>query len=114
MIWGFDKIFVVLDALDECKERRKLLKGIDEIARWKMEKLHILTTSRREKDIDELLDSLVNDERKFCIQNELVNDDIRAYIQKRLQGDQDLKRWRNKPEVQQEIETNLMGKAGGM
>jgi hypothetical protein len=114
MIRGFDEIFVVLDALDECKERRELLKDIDKIARWKMGKLHILTTSRREKDIDELLDSLVNDERKFCIQNELVNDDIRAYIQKRLQGDPNLKRWRNKPEVQQEIETNLMGKAGGM
>jgi hypothetical protein len=76
--------------------------------------VHILATSRREKDIEESLDPLVNDQKKVCIQSVLVNDDIRAYIRKRLQNDQRLKRWRNKPEVLQEIEMKLMGKADGM
>jgi adenylylsulfate kinase-like enzyme len=114
MIQEFDEIFVILDALDECKERQELLEDINKIARWKIGKSHILATSRREKDIEESLDSLVNDQKKICIQSALVNDDIRTYVQKRLQSDQNLKRWRNKPEVQQEIETKLMGKADGM
>jgi hypothetical protein len=113
MIQEFDEIFVILDALDECKERTELLEGIKKIAGWK-KKPHILVTSRREKDIEDSLDSLVNDQRKVCIQSALVNNDIRAYIQKRLQSDQNLKRWRNKPEVQMEIEAKLMGKADGM
>ncbi len=114
MIGEFSEVFVILDALDECKERQELLEDINEIAGWKSEKLHILATSRREKDIEESLSLFVSDERKVCFQNEPVNDDIRAYIQKRLQTDQNLKRWRNKPEVQQEIETKLMDKADGM
>ena len=114
MIQEFDEIFVILDALDECKERQELLEDINKIARWKIGKSHILATSRREKDIEESLDCLVNTQKKVCIQSPLVNDDIRTYVQKRLQSDQNLKRWRNKPEVQQEIETELMGKADGM
>ena len=114
MIREFDGIFIILVALDECEERRELLEDINKIAGWKTEKLHILATSRREKDIEESLDSLINDQGKVCIQSALVNDDIRAYIQKRLQSDQNLKRWRRKPEVQREIETKLMGKADGM
>jgi hypothetical protein len=114
MIQEFDEIFVILDALDECKERQELLEDINRIARWKIATLHILATSRRQKDIEESLDSLVNDQRKMCVQSVLVNDDIRTYIQKRLQSDQNLKRWRNKPEVQEEIEVKLMAKADGM
>jgi len=114
MAQEFNEIFVILDALDECKERRELLEEIDKIAGWRMGKLHILVTSRREKDIEESLDILANDQRKVCIQSALVNDDIRAYVQKRLQSDQNLKRWRNKPDVQEEIKMQLMGKADGM
>jgi hypothetical protein len=43
-----------------------------------------------------------------------VNDDIRTYVHKRLRTDQKLKRWQNRSEVQQEIETVLMSKADGM
>ena len=114
MIQEFNEIFLILDALDECKERQELLEDINRITRWKIGKSHILATSRREKDIEESLGSLVNDHKRVCIQSALVNDDIRTYVQKRLQSDQNLKRWRNKPEVQQEIETKLMGKADGM
>jgi hypothetical protein len=114
MTQEFNEIFVILDALDECKERQELLEDIDKIAGWRKGKLHILVTSRREKDIEESLDILANDQRKVCIQSALVNDDIRAYVQKRLQSDQNLKRWRNKPDVQEEIKMQLMGKADGM
>jgi hypothetical protein len=51
MIQAFDETFIILDALDECKGRQELLENIDEIGKWKTEKLHILCTSRREKDI---------------------------------------------------------------
>ncbi len=65
----------ILDALDECKERQELLTDIDEIAGWKNRKLHMLATSRRENDIEESLEPLVNDQEKICIQSALVNDE---------------------------------------
>ena len=114
MIQEFDETFIILDALDECKERQELLTDIDEIAGWKNEKLHMLATSRRENDIEESLEPLVNDQEKICIQSALVNDDIRAYILERLRSDRRLRRWQKKPQVQQEIERTLMDKADGM
>lgn len=114
MIQEFDETFVILDALDECKERQNLLEDIDEIIAWKIGKLHILATSRRENDIIESLEPLLSDKNIICIQSELVTDDIRTYIHERLRTDRRLRRWQKKPEVQREIETTLMGKSHGM
>jgi len=114
MIREFDETFVILDALDECKERQALLEDIDEIVAWKTGKAHILVTSRKENDIKESLEPLVNDENVICIQSELVTHDIRVYVRERLLTDRKLKRWQRKPEVQQEIEMTLVGKADGM
>ncbi|KAI9765534.1 MAG: hypothetical protein M1840_007360 [Geoglossum simile] len=114
MIREFTEVFIILDALDECKERQELLEDIGKIAEWKAGKLHILATSRREKDIEEQIEPQANQEENICIQSALVNDDIRAYIHERLQTDRKLRRWQSRPEVQQEIEGTLMDKADGM
>jgi hypothetical protein len=114
MVREFDEAFIILDALDECKERQELLEDIEKLAEWKTEKLHILTTSRKEKDIEELIEPLVNRQANICIQSALVNNDIHAYVHERLQTDRKLKRWQKKPEVRQEIERTLMDKADGM
>lgn len=114
MILEFDGIFIILDALDECNDRQELLDDIEKILEWKTQKLHILATSRREKDVEERIESLVRDQDKICIQSAFVNDDIRAYVQERLQTDWILRRWRKNPVAQQEIERALMDKADGM
>ena len=114
MMRCFEEMYLVLDALDECSERQELLLGINEFTCWKDVNLHILTTSRREKDIEESLEPLCDDHGKIGIQSALVNHDIRAYIQSRLQTDRDLKRWQDKPKIQLEIENTLMEKADGM
>jgi hypothetical protein len=51
MVQEFDEAYIILDALDECKDGMELLENVDEIAGWNLKKLHILATSRREKDI---------------------------------------------------------------
>ena len=114
MMGGFTQTYVVLDALDECLERTKLLTQLEEIADWKDVKVHMLVTSRREKDIEESIVPLGNDERRVCIQSRLVDHDIRTYIRHRLRTDRDLKRWREKSEVQLEVEKRLMDQANGM
>ncbi len=114
MMTCFAETYLVLDALDECLERRELLTSIGEIASWKDANVHILTTSRREKDIEESMEPLCGDHGKICVQSTLVNNDIRAYIQGRLHTDRDLKKWQNKPGIEQKIEDTLMEKADGM
>lgn len=44
----------------------------------------------------------------------LVGEDIRLYVQERLQTDSKLERWREQPEVQREIADTLVDKADGM
>jgi hypothetical protein len=109
VLGGFQQTFIILDALDECKEREELLGLIEDIVNWKLDKLHILATSRRGRDIEETLEPLVTGQ--VCIQSALVNADIHVHICERLQNDPKLK-W---PEhVQGEIEKALMNGAHGM
>lgn len=111
---SFEGTYLVIDALDECIERQGLLESIEELTSWKDANLHILTTSRREKDIEESIKPFNNDQGKICIQSTHVNNDIRAYVHGRLRTDLKLKRWQKRPEIQQEIEKALMEKADGM
>lgn len=110
ILGNFQQTFVILDALDECKEREELLELMEDIVKWKLESLHILATSRRERDIEESLEPLITGQ--ICIQSALVNADIRIYICDRLQNDPKLRKW--PANVQTEIEKTLMDGAHGM
>lgn len=110
ILGGFQETFIILDALDECSEREELLLLLENLKSWGTEKLHILATSRRERDIEEALESLVTGE--ICLQSALVNVDIHTHISERLQNDSKLKRW--PANVQGEIEQTLMHGAQGM
>ena len=110
ILGGCKETFIILDALDESKERKDLLALLETLNSWGSEKLHILATSRRERDIEETLKPLVTS--KICLQNTLVDNDIHIYISKRIQKDLKLKRW--PANVRGEIEQTLMDGAQGM
>jgi hypothetical protein len=99
--------YIILDALDECTDRQQLLLFVREI---KPRDLHVLATSRREKDIEDELSSIAD--HNINIQSALVDMDIRIYISDRMATDTKLKKWPDS--VQNEIATALMERAGGM
>jgi len=45
--------YIIIDTLDKYTEREELLKILHHIVNWKLETLHILVTSKKEKDIKE-------------------------------------------------------------
>lgn len=118
MVSEFDEIFFILDALDECEERNDLLDDLEQIYQWKTANLHILVTSRDEKEIKEFMEDsiepLCTTLGKIQISAALVKEDIRAYVRERLRTDKGLKRFRKQPEIQEEIENALTEKAEGM
>ena len=114
MTTAFRATFIVLDALDECKERPEILADIEELSSWEDTNLRILATSRREKEIEDSLLRLTQDANRICIQSALVNADIRAYVHDQLRTNRRLQRWQKEPNVQLEIENTLMEKANGM
>ncbi len=71
-------------------------------------------TSRPEQDIEMEVRQWARRHDIVSIQGDGVADDIRAYIHTRIREDDDLKRWRSHPDVQDEIEAILMDKAAGM
>lgn len=118
MVSEFDEIFFILDALDECEEHSDLLDDLEEMYKWKTENLHTLVTSRDEEGIK---DSIKNSIEPLCknygeipISAALVKEDIRAYVRERLRTDKGLKRFRDQPKVQEEIEKILTEKSDGM
>ena len=113
LVTGSANVFIVLDALDECIERDDLMANLEELAMCELDSLHLLATSRKEKEIEDVLSELLDDEHQICIQSALIEGDIQAYIRTRIQTDRKLQKWQ-KPEVQKEIETVLIEKAGGM
>ena len=107
---GFQHAYVILDALDECGDREQLLSLIEDITEWKLGTLHMLTTSRKEQDIDDCLGPLVS--AKINLESALVNVDIQTHLHERLRNDAKLKKWPTK--VHEQIEVALMKKADGM
>jgi hypothetical protein len=109
IVAALPRTYIILDALDECPERDELLEFPKEGAEWKLENLQLLVTSRPLKDIEEALDS-VNAQR-VCLQSQLVNPDIEAYVRSRLLVDKALN---FPPSVQREIEHRITEGACGM
>jgi len=109
IVEGFDCAYIVLDALDECPERMKLLELVEEIISWKFERLHVLATGRRERDFLERLEPRASG--TFNIQN-LIREDIRIYVQERLRSQFTSKKWL--PKVQGTVEQRLIENSDGM
>jgi Cdc6-like AAA superfamily ATPase len=114
MILEFPQIYFVLDALDECSNRVELMEILQWIEAWKTEKLHILITSRKERDIESSVQSFIGKQHMICLQNRLVDPDIQTYIQQRLLNDNKLEKWRKENKIREEIETVLIKGAHGM
>ena len=107
---GFSSTFIILDALDECAERKKIL---DWVQTFTLEKdrnlgLHLIVTSRPEQEIEAKL--------KFHHYIDLVeeseNHDLVSYLDYQLENDSDLQKWNAETQVQ--IKLTLKEKADGM
>jgi ankyrin repeat domain-containing protein 50 len=110
IIKGFQHVYVIVDALDECRDQDQLLAIIIEIISWKLGPLHLLATSRKEKDIEGCVGPLAS--TQFDLHSLQINTDIQTHIQETLKNDSKLKKWPSK--VHSQIEAALMEGAHGM
>ncbi|KAF1925827.1 HET-domain-containing protein [Didymella exigua CBS 183.55] len=113
MMLEFPQVFILIEALDECTQRRELMDVLDIVAWWQLDNVHLLMTSRKERDIESSLESYVKEENTICLQS-AVDKDIQRYVQQRLGDDKGLAKWNKDAAVRQEIEAALMRGAHGM
>ena len=102
--------YIVLDALDEGLEIPAVISLIDEIRGWHDHNLHILVTSRKERLIENGLQKLIT--HQVCIQNDIVDADIKLLVRECLSSDPDLSRWSET--IKAEIEKKLCEGSQGM
>jgi hypothetical protein len=82
LITSFGDVFIVIDALDECPERREVLSLFKAMISWKFSHLRILITSRDESDIRETLAPVLT--AQLSINEDLVDADIRTHVAQEL------------------------------
>ncbi|KAF2624557.1 HET-domain-containing protein [Macroventuria anomochaeta] len=110
----FTHAYIVLDALDECTQRQELMDVLETVAGWQLNNVHLLMTSRKERDIESSLESYVKEEDTICLQRDVVDKDIQRYVQQRLSDDKTLAKWNKDAAMMQEIEAAMMHGAHGM
>jgi hypothetical protein len=110
----FTHAYIILDALDECTQRQELMDMLETVARWQLDNVHLLITSRKERDIESSLESYVTEEDTICLQRDVVDKDIQQYVQQQLSDNKKLVKWNKDAAIRQEIEAALMRGARGM
>lgn len=106
---AFESSFIILDALDECRDRDDLMafikRMLDQTCRP-----GILVASRKEHDIQEHLEPWTT--KVIPMEANFVNIDIHSYIQAELCHNSRLKKWPS--QVKEHISDALMQRADGM
>jgi hypothetical protein len=113
-IQDLPQIYIVLDALDECDQREELMEMFETIVGWKVPNLHLLVTSRKERDIESSLEGCVDPQNSICLQSKVVDRDIQHYVRQRLSDDKGLSKWGKDIGLRQEIQTALTEGSKGM
>lgn len=92
-------------------ERAKLLVELQKLHARSLSNLHVLVTSRREPDIEEVLTPLLTSP-SMSLEGSEVDSDIQLHLAHQLATDTKLKKWSS--ELKSEIEDTLKNGANGM
>ena len=106
--------YIIIDALDECGNRKELMDIIKKVFAWQLQGLHLLFTSRREGDIESTLGRILEDKSILFIQSKAVDLDIQSYVRRRLSDEGSLQKWQADAMIRQRIESSLVEGARGM
>lgn len=104
------RTYLVMDALDECSEREKLVDYIGQIVHKSSGVVNLLVTSRKEWDIVVGLKGVID--VQMSLERENIDADIDLHVRKSLETDRHLRKW--PLAIKQEILAALVQGANGM
>ncbi len=115
LLEDFLEVYLVIDALDECAEedgeRADLLDIIAEMHSWQSKKLHMMVTSRRQTDIEVMLEPLLI-MKPISMADEQINADVKILISRDVCTLAKKNRW--PPTLTNEVEDALLLGSNGM
>ena len=107
---SYQKVYIIVDALDECQDRTEVVTLIMQIVNIGSKNIHLMGTSRRERDLESVFQD--NRSQTVSLTGAFVDKDIALYVRSKLSRDRRLQAWPGS--VKDEIETVLIEKACGM
>ncbi|KAK6844762.1 hypothetical protein PG995_014872 [Apiospora arundinis] len=102
--------FLVIDALDECPEPERRILFDQFLQRLLQANIKILITSRKVSDIEHAIDTV--DSHSICIQDSVVDADIRKHISSHISQDDDFASWDS--DLKGEVVDGIVAGAKGM
>jgi hypothetical protein len=109
VLGGPHQTYLIMDALDECSERRDLLKTIRRLIQTSAQ-VNMLVTGREEQDLTEGLHGVISN--SISLECGGLDADIERHIHKCLENDGE---WQNcRPTIKQEVQEALVKGACGM
>lgn len=109
LVSKFQRVYLLIDALDESLDRHNLLDLLLALAKPVFENVSLLAMSRNEVDIrDKIKDSF----ETISLSNKHVEEDIRTYVHNQLRQHQKLRRFDKS--LKEEVEASLAAGAHGM
>lgn len=103
----FPRVFIVVDALDECSERQQMLKYLKLLS--EASNTHIIVLSRRERDIELALEDVAT---QIALTAANVDHDIALYVRHRMAESEDMRMWSSSDRGK--VQDKLISKADGM
>lgn len=104
---------IVLDALDEASTRSDILAWLKNLRETKLS-IRFLVTARSEQEIETAFHGWTQPESWISIRDSDIDKDIRVYVRHMVRHSSELERWQSRPDVQDEIEAELIEGADGM
>lgn len=112
LLHNFGKLFIVLDALDECQEfidLNEMMTILSELLRTRKQRTHLLVSSR---DLEQVRQTFTNLEAlQLAIGDQAANADMPTAVHGQLFGTSPFKRWPSS--LKREVERSLLAKASG-
>ena len=109
----FQKVYLVLDALDECEQLPDLFKWFRGFHQTRKGSCLILCTSRDKQDIRTSMEAVSVPAGRLSIEKDVLNPDIELYVHSRLFERDDFRRWRDN-DILPKVEREVMRKVDGM
>ncbi|RKK95801.1 hypothetical protein BFJ71_g8267 [Fusarium oxysporum] len=109
------KVFLVLDALDECTTRVELLKWVkDVISTPELNRVRLIATGRPEAEFQREIPHLIGKDNCLLLDKDAINTDIRSYVMARLEKRPEFAKWASCPSLLKQIRNEIGSKPDGM
>ncbi|KXH43898.1 hypothetical protein CSAL01_01814 [Colletotrichum salicis] len=109
------KVFVLIDALDECSERKEILAWVRGFGSSPyLAHVKLLITGRPEVESQQQIPPVIGPDNSVSLHLKSVDADIRSYVDCQLRDRAGFKRWVSDPEVLETISQEVGDKADGI